>query len=74
LYVLLQEDLLDNTSGDVLSYMRGLLGIRPSVGKGARYKAFKKAWEQRMAGKEISVNLPFYLTRHDKLMFKFGVL
>jgi len=51
-----KEDLLDNTSGDVLSYMRGLLGISPSVGKGARYKAFKTAWEQRMAGKEISVS------------------
>lgn len=54
--------------------MRGLLGIRPSVGKGARYEAFKKVWEQRMAGKEISVNLPFYLSRHDKLMVKFTAL
>jgi len=40
--------------------MRGLLGIKPSVGKGARYQAFKKAWEQRMPGKEISVNLTYY--------------
>ena len=41
--------------------MRGLLGIKPSVGKGPRYEEFKKAWEQRMPGKEISVNLLFPL-------------
>lgn len=52
-----KEDLLGNAIGDVPSYMRGLLGIRPSVGKGARYESFKKAWEQRMPGKEISVSV-----------------
>lgn len=58
MFFFLQEDLLGNAFEDVPPYMRGLLGIRPSVGKGARYGSFKKAWEQRMPGKEISVNLP----------------
>jgi len=41
--------------------MQGLLGIKPSVGKGTRYEAFKKAWEQRMPVKEISVSFPYLL-------------
>ncbi|XP_078376048.1 glutamate receptor ionotropic, kainate 2-like isoform X2 [Oculina patagonica] len=49
-------DLLSGPPGNVPSYMRGLLGIKSTVGKGARYEEFKKAWEQRMPGEEISVS------------------
>ena len=62
---LFQSDLLSR-SGVVPKDMRGLLGIKPAFGKGARFEQFKHAWNLRLPNKTVTVNSLFIVFRSSR--------